>query len=82
MIAEIRKKEILNYCEKNSVQDSQNLKVNNNNYFFDAQSTTPIDQEVLSVINEILSLLDKFIKIHIENQIKAGATINQIFDSK
>ena len=36
-------------------EDSQNLKVNNNNYFFDAQSTTPIDQEVLSVINEILS---------------------------
>ena len=31
--------------------------------------------------NEILSLLDKFIKIHIENQIKAGATIIQIFDS-
>ena len=26
MKAEIRKKEILNYCEKNSVQDSQNLK--------------------------------------------------------
>ena len=26
MIAEIKKKEILNYCEKNSVQDSQNLK--------------------------------------------------------
>ena len=26
MIAEIRKKEILDYCEKNSVQDSQNLK--------------------------------------------------------
>ncbi len=36
-------------------EDSQILKVNNNNYFFDAQSTTPIDQEVLSVINEILS---------------------------
>ena len=33
------------------------------------------------LINEILSLLDKFIKIHIENQIKAGATIIQIFDS-
>ena len=33
------------------------------------------------VINEILGLLDKFIKIHIENQIKAGATIIQIFDS-
>ena len=33
------------------------------------------------IINEILSLLDKFIKIHIENQIKAGATIIQIFDS-
>ena len=35
--------------------DSQILKTNNNNYFFDAQSTTPIDGEVLSVINEILS---------------------------
>ena len=35
-------------------EDSQILKANNNNYFFDAQSTTPIDQEVLSVINEIL----------------------------
>ena len=33
------------------------------------------------LINEILNLLDKFIKIHIENQIKAGATIIQIFDS-
>ena len=33
------------------------------------------------LINEILSLLDKFIKIHIENQVKAGATIIQIFDS-
>ena len=33
------------------------------------------------LINEILRLLDKFIKIHIENQIKAGATIIQIFDS-
>ena len=36
-------------------EDSQILKANNTNYFFDAQSTTPIDQEVLSVINEILS---------------------------
>ena len=26
MIAELRKKEILDYCEKNSIQDSQNLK--------------------------------------------------------
>ena len=34
-----------------------------------------------AIINEILGLLDKFIKIHIENQIKAGATIIQIFDS-
>ena len=33
------------------------------------------------LINEILRLLDKFIKIHIDNQIKAGATIIQIFDS-
>ena len=33
------------------------------------------------LISEILNLLDRFIKIHIENQIKAGATIIQIFDS-
>ena len=33
------------------------------------------------IIDEILNLLDKFIKIHIENQVKAGATIIQIFDS-
>ena len=33
------------------------------------------------LINETLNLLDKFIKIHIENQIKAGATIIQILDS-
>ena len=33
------------------------------------------------LINEVLNLLDKFIKIHIENQINAGATIIQIFDS-
>ncbi len=33
------------------------------------------------LINEILNLLDKFLKIHIQNQINAGATIIQIFDS-
>ena len=33
------------------------------------------------LIDEILKSLDKFIKIHIENQINAGATIIQIFDS-
>ena len=33
------------------------------------------------LINEILKMLDRFIKIHIENQINAGATIIQIFDS-
>ena len=33
------------------------------------------------LITETLNLLDKFIKLHIENQIKAGATIIQIFDS-
>ena len=32
-------------------------------------------------IEELLSLIEKFLKIHIENQIKAGATIIQIFDS-
>jgi|TARA_B100001079_G_scaffold163884_1_gene140557 uroporphyrinogen decarboxylase len=33
------------------------------------------------LINELLSAIEKFLKIHIENQIKAGATIIQIFDS-
>ena len=33
------------------------------------------------LINDTLNLLDKFIKLHIENQIRAGATIIQIFDS-
>ena len=32
-------------------------------------------------INKLLSIINKFLKIHIENQIKAGATIIQIFDS-
>ena len=32
-------------------------------------------------INKLLLLIEKFLKIHIENQIKAGATIIQIFDS-
>ena len=33
------------------------------------------------LIKDILRSLDKFIKIHIKNQIQAGATIIQIFDS-
>jgi uroporphyrinogen decarboxylase len=33
------------------------------------------------LINEILMILEEFIKIHIEQQIKNGATIIQIFDS-
>ena len=32
-------------------------------------------------INNILKVLDKFLKIHVENQIKNGADIIQIFDS-
>ena len=32
-------------------------------------------------IKKLLSIIEKFLKIHIENQIKAGATIIQIFDS-
>ncbi len=32
-------------------------------------------------IKKLLSLIEKFLKIHIENQIKSGATIIQIFDS-
>ncbi len=34
-----------------------------------------------SLINNILNILEKFLKIHIENQIKNGANIIQIFDS-
>ena len=33
------------------------------------------------LINTLLKILDKFIKIHIKNQVNAGATIIQIFDS-
>ena len=33
------------------------------------------------LIKNILSILDRFIKLHIKNQIEAGATIIQIFDS-
>ena len=33
------------------------------------------------LINRILSILEKFLKIHIDQQIKNGATIIQIFDS-
>ena len=32
-------------------------------------------------VEKLLSIIEKFLKIHIENQIKAGATIIQIFDS-
>ena len=33
------------------------------------------------LIKNILNILDRFIKLHIKNQVKAGATIIQIFDS-
>ena len=33
------------------------------------------------LIQEILSILDKFLKVHIKNQVKNGAEIIQIFDS-
>ncbi len=33
------------------------------------------------LINKLLIVIEKFLKIHIENQIKSGATIIQIFDS-
>ena len=33
------------------------------------------------LISKLLSIIEKFLKIHIENQIKAGATLIQIFDS-
>ncbi len=35
----------------------------------------------ISLINNLLKILDKFIKTHIKNQVDAGATIIQIFDS-
>ena len=35
----------------------------------------------IGLINNLLSILDKFIKCHIKNQVNAGATIIQIFDS-
>ena len=34
-----------------------------------------------NLIEDILEILDKFIKLHIKNQVEAGATIIQIFDS-
>ena len=33
------------------------------------------------LINNLLNVLDKFIKLHIKNQVNSGATIIQIFDS-
>ena len=33
------------------------------------------------LINRLLQIIDKFLKIHIKNQVDAGATIIQIFDS-
>ena len=36
---------------------------------------------MIILINDLLKILDKFIKIHIKNQVNAGATIIQIFDS-
>ena len=35
----------------------------------------------IGLINNLLKILDKFIKSHIKNQVDAGATIIQIFDS-
>ena len=37
--------------------------------------------EDIGLINNLLDVLDKFIKLHIKNQVSAGATIIQIFDS-
>jgi len=33
------------------------------------------------LINRILIILEKFLKLHIDQQIKSGATVIQIFDS-
>ena len=37
--------------------------------------------ENLDLIDSLLIILDRFVKIHIKNQVKAGATLIQIFDS-
>ena len=42
-------------------------------------STTLLEDKVF--VDELLLIIDKFLKIHIHNQIKSGATIIQIFDS-
>jgi len=34
-----------------------------------------------SLINNLMNIIEKFLKIHIKNQVKAGANIIQIFDS-
>ena len=34
-----------------------------------------------SLIEEILQIIDKFLKVHLKNQIKSGANVIQIFDS-
>ena len=35
----------------------------------------------ISLLNNLLDIIEKFIKLHIKNQIKAGANVIQIFDS-
>ena len=35
----------------------------------------------ISLLNNLLVIIEKFIKLHIKNQIKAGANVIQIFDS-
>jgi len=35
----------------------------------------------LSLLNSLLDIIEKFLKLHIKNQIKAGANVIQIFDS-
>ena len=39
------------------------------------------DLENQKIVNNLLKIIDKYLKIHIKNQIKAGASVIQIFDS-
>ena len=39
------------------------------------------DIENQKIVNNLLKIIDKYLKIHIKNQIKAGASVIQIFDS-
>ena len=53
-------------------------------YMINQQSPKKIERKLFKddfLINRILLIIEKFLKIHIKNQIDNGANIIQIFDS-